>query len=223
MQITHLTITAADLPAQRRFYAEVLGLAARPAGDGLLVQAGRSQLAMRPAPAGERPCYHIAFAVPLARLMAAHHHIAAHTPLVADSAGAPIIDHAGWGARACYFFDPAGNILECIARVDEPADDPDAPPAPAILAIAEAGIVTGNVPEAAAALCARLGVGVFSGAGSPDFTAIGDRHGLLIIVRQGRIWYPDTGRAAAPAPLEAVVQTESGEHRVLGENPPYDG
>lgn len=213
MRITHLTIAAADLPAQRRFYAEVLGLAVRPAGDGLLVQAGSSQLAMRPAPAGERPCYHIAFAVPLARLIAAHDQIAAHTPLVADSAGATMIDHAGWGARACYFFDPAGNILECIARVDEPAD-PAAPPAPAIRSIAEVGIVTGNVPETAAALCARLGIGVYAGSASPEFTAIGDRHGLLIIVRQGRIWYPDTGRAAAPAPLEALVQTESGEHRL---------
>lgn len=214
MQITRLTIAAADLPAQRRFYAEVLGLAVRPAGDGLLVQAGRSQLAMRPAPAGERPCYHIAFAVPFARLIAAHNHIAARTPLVADSAGATMIDHAGWGARACYFLDPAGNILECIARIDEPADDPAAPPAPAILAIAEVGVVTGDVPQAAAAICARLGAGIFSGSASPDFTAIGDRHGLLIIVRRGRIWYPDTGRAAAPAPLEAVVQTERGEHRL---------
>lgn len=214
MRITSLSIAAADLGAQRRFYAEVLGLPVQAAGDGLIVQAGRSRLAMRPAPAGERPCYHIAFAVPFARLLAAHDYLAAHTPLVADSAGATMIEHAGWGARACYFFDPAGNILECIARVDEPADDPAAPPAPAIQSIAEAGIVTGNVPETTSALCARLGAPIFSGAGSPDFTAIGDRHGLLIIVRQGRIWYPDTGRAAAPAPLEAVVQTESGAHRV---------
>jgi hypothetical protein len=34
------------------------------------------------------------------------------------------------------------------------------------------------------------------------FTAVGDENGLLIVVQQGREWYPRTGISAEPSPLE---------------------
>ena len=42
-------------------------------------------------------------------------------------------------------------------------------------------------------LCDTLGVTVYDGEGGDMFTAVGDELGLFIVVKQGRIWYPETG------------------------------
>lgn len=52
------------------------------------------------------------------------------------------------------------------------------------------------------------------------FTALGDAQGLLIVVQRGREWYPSTGLAAAPAPLQLTLTLDDGtRHRIAG--PPY--
>ncbi len=219
MRIDEVQLAVPDLAAARAFYAGVLRLAELPATDGLTFAAGRTRLALRAAPAGERPRYHLAFAVPLARFDAARRLVAAQTPLIAAD-GDEVIEHAGWDAVAFYFRDPAGSILECIARRAGPADAAGAPEAPAIGAVCEVGIVVDEVPAMAATLRAELGVAPFRGSEGETFTALGDDEGLLIVVRRGREWYPSTGLAAAPAPLQLALTLDDGSRRRL-DGPPY--
>ena len=81
-------------------------------------------------------------------------------------------------------------------------------------------IVTDKVPDAVQLLQAGLGVGVYDGQGSDMFTAVGDEHGLFIVVKQGRIWFPDTGKAAELSPVTVAARNHAGTFsKVTG--PPY--
>lgn len=55
-----------------------------------------------------------------------------------------------------------------------------------------------------------MGISPYGGPGSETFTAVGDEHGLFIVVKRGRIWFPDTGKGAGMAPLEVEVSTGGG-------------
>jgi catechol 2,3-dioxygenase-like lactoylglutathione lyase family enzyme len=219
VRFDEVELSVPDLEAARAFYAGVLQLAELPAEGGLALAAGRTRLALRKAPPGERQHYHIAFSVPLARFDAARRLVAAHTPLIAAD-GDEVIVHASWDAVAFYFRDPAGSILECIARRGEPANDPSAPEAPGIGSVCEVGVVVDDVSAMAVTLRVTLGLASFRGSEGDTFTALGDEEGLLIVVQRGREWYPSTGLAAAPAPLQLALTLGDGtRHGISG--PPY--
>lgn len=219
MRFDAVELSVPDLEAARAFYTGVLQLPELPAESGLAFAAGHTRLALRRAPAAEQPRYHFAFSVPLARFDAARRLVAAHTPLI-TAGGDEVIVHASWDAVAFYFRDPAGSVLECIARRREPADDPQAPQAPGIGSVCEVGVVVDDVPAMAATLRGALGVAPFRGSEGETFTALGEEDGLLIVVQGGREWYPSTGLAAAPARLRLTLTTDDGSrHRIAG--PPY--
>jgi catechol 2,3-dioxygenase-like lactoylglutathione lyase family enzyme len=219
VRFDEVELSAPDLEATRAFYAGVLQLGELPAESGLALAAGRTRLSFRASPPGEHPRYHLAFSVPLARFDAARRLVVAHTPLI-TTGGDEVIVHASWDAIAFYFCDPAGSILECIARRGESADDPSAPEAPGIGSVCEVGVVIDDVPAMAATLRGTLGVAPFRGSEGETFTALGDKEGLLILVQRGREWYPSTGLAAAPSPLQLTLTLDNGSrHRIVG--PPY--
>lgn len=58
---------------------------------------------------------------------------------------------------------------------------------------------------------------IYDGAGSDTFTALGDEHGLFIIVKRGRIWFPDTGIPAELVPLKVAVSVDGGATIILSE------
>jgi hypothetical protein len=58
-------------------------------------------------------------------------------------------------------------------------------------------------------------VSVYDGAGSDTFTAVGDEDGLFIVVKRGRIWYPETGVAADVYPVAVTLaNTRVSEYNV---------
>lgn len=219
MRIEDVQLSVPDLVAALAFYTSVLHLPAEAEADLMAVRAGRTRLSFRASPPGEQPRYHIAFSVPLTRFDAARRLVAAHTPLI-TAGGDEVIVHENWDAVAFYFRDPAGSILECIARRGEPANDDAAPETLGIRSVCEAGLVVDDVPALVATLREALGVKPFRGSESKTFTALGDEDGLLIVVQRGREWYPSTGLAASPAPLQFTLTLDDGsQQRISG--PPY--
>lgn len=207
MRLLEVTLDAIDLHAAYSFYAGDLGLpVVRRAADTLTLQAGASRLTFRKADAtGAAPFYHFAFNIHPARFERARAMMAAITPLVHDHDGNEVFDFRSWDATACYFIDPLGNVGELIARRElrgEPV-----PTEPGILSIGEIGLVTGDVPALTRRLSRELSVGVYRDSAGTEFAALGDPHGLLILVRQGRVWYPDTGKPARFANLSLLVET----------------
>ncbi|AYA36230.1 hypothetical protein D3Y59_03610 [Hymenobacter oligotrophus] len=197
MHLRALHLLAPDLLLQQRFYSEVLGLpTALPNPHVLVVHLGLSQLVFRQATPGSAPFYHFAIAVPHNLLREAHAWLAPRTPVLPFVHGEAIADFPNWRAQAFYFHDPAGNILEFIARFEVPNAAAGPFGAAQLLGLSEAGMATPNVPALAAELTAHHGIpDFFRGPKLPTFAALGTDDGLLILTQQGRGWLP-TGRPA---------------------------
>lgn len=106
------------------------------------------------------------------------------------------IPFEAWGARSAYFFDPAGNIVELIARERAPGSD-------LLLEVSEVGLPVDDVGVAVEFLEREAGLPHFSG-DRREFSAIGDDRGLFIVVPVGRPWL-FTDRPAPDHPLEVTI------------------
>jgi hypothetical protein len=102
-----------------------------------------------------------------------------------------------WRARALYFYDPAGNLVELIARERAPGDA-------LLIGVSEVGLPVADVGVAVEFLEAELGLPHFSG-NKEDFSAVGDDHGLFILVPVGRPWL-FTDRPASDASLSVTIE-----------------
>lgn len=174
-------------------------LAAAP--DSFTVQAGATRLTFR-ADAARAATYHFAFNIPENKLPAAKSWLAGRADLLTQD-GADEFASQTWNAQQVYFFDPAGNILEFIARHNLPnaAAGPFGPRD--ILGISEIGLPADDVQATVALLTHDLGLSPFKDQ-SDTFAPIGDDHGLFIVVRRGRHWFPTT-TAADLHPLAVAV------------------
>ncbi|HEU5423284.1 MAG TPA: hypothetical protein VFU72_07080 [Nitrolancea sp.] len=215
MHIARVRLTADNLPAQRAFYAGTLGLrVVATEAAAFTVRAGDSLLTFAQGHAGGP--YHLAFNVPRARFQEAQAWLAARAPLLTRD-GADEFAFTSWAARACYCADPAGNILECIARqtiADGAAAGPFGPAA--LRCVSEIGLAVVAVPAAAAALSAQFGLPPY-GDVSATFAALGDERGLVILAAIGRPWLPTTDARAAVAPVAVTIAGgRRGQYRLSG-------
>ena len=101
-----------------------------------------------------------------------------------------------WRARAAYFYDPGGNIVELIARERAPGEE-------LFLEVSEVGLPVADVAVAADFLESELGLPHFSG-DRRQFSAIGDDRGLFIVVPVGRPWLL-TDRPARDHPISVTI------------------
>ncbi len=205
-----LEAPAGALDALARFYGEELRLACEPRRHALGVGVGGAELEFTAAAGDARPFYHFALLVPGDRFDAARSWIARHAPLLAGEDGALVFDFACWDAEACYFHDPAANIVELIAHhgVGDRPQTTRRFRAAELIGISELGVVVANPARAAEALRRDLGLALWSGAvddaGGLGF--VGRQAHTLILVAPGRGWLP-TGR---PAELHPVAVTITG-------------
>jgi catechol-2,3-dioxygenase len=102
-----------------------------------------------------------------------------------------------WRARAAYYFDVAGNLVELIARERAPGDE-------LLIEVSEVGLPVADVGAAVDFLETELELPHFSG-DRKSFSAVGDDHGLLIVVPVGRDWL-FTDRPASDAPVRVTIE-----------------
>jgi hypothetical protein len=143
---------------------------------------------------GPPVCSHFAVNVPPQRFGDAVGWARERAELVEDD-----VPFEAWRARSAYFFDPAGNIVELIARERAPGDD-------LFLEISEVGFPVTDVGAAVDWLESELGLPWFSG-NRRDFAAVGDDRGLLIVVPVGRPWL-FTDVPAPDAPVRVAIESE---------------
>jgi hypothetical protein len=185
------------------FYGHRLGLETIRR-DPLSLAVGETTLEFEPGSGA--PFYHFALLIPGNRFTAALEWAAAYTQLLPNpETGELVFDFEAWDARACYFLDPAGNIVELVAHrgiaESVAAGEFDAGE---IVGISELGLV-GDAPTMAASL-AELGLDVWDGSvAEPGGLAfVGEKARTLILARPGRGWLP-TGTPAERHPLDVVV------------------
>jgi len=191
---SHLTELAA-------FYGDVLGLPVTREGEAVSVNVGVSILRFIPAAEAASP-FHFAFNVPSAQFAEAVAWLEARVPLIAGENGETSTQSQRWNADMTYFRDPAGHIGELIARHDLPEPAADLFNARSLFEVSEIGLAVNDVIAAASQLEAA-GVPSYRCVPDSSFMSIGDEHGLFIVVRAGRMWFPDRITPAQSQPLRA--------------------
>jgi len=216
MQITRLELQTPDLKEQALFYGETLGLDTRIlAGAQVIIRAGATELVFTQAEKNQHSPYHFAFNMPENQFETAIKWTAMRADLLADESGNTTFDFGNWNSHSLYFKDAAGNILELIARHDlKNASDEFG-----ILSVSEMGLATENVPALVHLFHEKTGLLPYKDESSETFTAIGDADGLFITVKQGRVWYPNTGIPAQLLPVRAHFQVD--ETKMILNSAPY--
>lgn len=211
MQIERLELLTTDLAALHDFYNGPFGLPVLAATEEYLeLQVGESRLRFTKARTDWSGCYHFAFNIPENQFAAAKAWLTERVALAADASGRDTFDSEDWNADILYFFDPAGNIGELIARHTLECASEAPFGSHSLLSVSEIGVAVPDVASAVSDLTGQLGIATY-GETSDTFSPIGDEQGLFIIVRAGRIWFPDTGIVAAPLPLIATVRNGRGD------------
>jgi catechol 2,3-dioxygenase-like lactoylglutathione lyase family enzyme len=143
-------------------------------------------------PGGEAPCSHFAINVGDFEEAVAWAHGQDGVEFVEEDVPFP-----DWRARSAYYYDTAGNLVELIARERAPGRE-------LLLEVSEVGMPVADVGAAVDFLEAELGLPHFSG-NRVDFSAVGDDHGLFIVVPVGRVWL-FSDRPASGAPVRVTIE-----------------
>jgi catechol-2,3-dioxygenase len=216
MKISYLELSSKDLPAQRDYYANILELPVKLDSATLEVQAGQTTLVFTQAPSEFIGAYHFAFNIPENQYQAAKQWITSRIPVLQDKTGKEDFESQTWSSTSLYFLDPAGNVLEFIARhtlkngSKEPFDSGQ------ILNVSEIGLPSENVVELANNLSTRLSIPVYKQEPNENFTPVGDETGLLILPAKDRIWMPDSGVPAKLLPVKVKGEANGREWEVRG-------
>jgi len=197
--------TAAPLSEMKAYYRDLLELEilGEDASE-LTVRAGETRITFVAAAPSEvgAPFYHFAFNIPENKLLAARSWQRERTPLIAPYANLrdpqypdDVVHFANWNAHSVFFWDPAGNLLEHIARHDLRSSADGSFRSSDILYASEIGLIADDVPAMARDVAGTFGLLPYRGA-SEQFTAVGDELGLLLVMKRGRNLGFDEGRPA---------------------------
>lgn len=193
MKILDIDLYTTDLDSIRLFYVRKLGLPVLSrSASHCTVLIGWTSLTFRLVDQPVAP-YHLAINVPRGSLEVIMYYFDLDY-LDTQAPGKTIADFPDWRARACYFYDGVGNILEFIARTDLNLEDPNLTFPELFQGVSEIGMATEDVAHTTAEIQRRFGIGAF-GKSQPatDFNALGDDNGLFIVSKAGRNWlFTDT-------------------------------
>jgi catechol-2,3-dioxygenase len=204
----------------KEFYHQLLGLpVVEESSHRLTINVGETRITFLKAPAEEKgPFYHFAFNVRENKMLAARQWQQQRTPLlpIPETLRDPkypddVVHYRHWNAHSLFFFDPAENVVEYIARHDLNNAAQGDFGSEDILYASEIAFVVDNVAETALKLQEVAGVEQYKGA-SDQFAAVGDEHGLLIVMKRGRV-------VSFEAPTKKAVTVYSTTVAIRGARP----
>lgn len=207
MHITELHLMTANLAEQKQFYTHKLGFTLLDeTKNSITLRAGATTLIFEQAEQGAKPFYHFAFNIAENKILSAKNWLASRS--ISLSQDSPDNwSSVSWNSHALYFYDPAGNIVEFIARHRLSNATPGEFTLQDILYVSEIGLVVEDVPATARFLQATLGLEVYQGM-AETFAPLGDEHGLFIVVKRGRIWLA-SDKSAEVYPTAITMQGHS--------------
>ena len=190
-------LSGASMNAMKTFYGKTLDLRVMDErADRFTVEAGETRITFVTSPDtvdGRAPFYHFAFNISETKIVKALEWQKARTPMLAipephRAAGFPpeVVGYPQWNAHSVFFLDPAGNVIEYIARHDMKDGDDSAFSWADILYASEIGLVVDDVAAAADAIKSMTTLSPFK-AGNGELMAMGDEWGLLLLMKRGGI------------------------------------
>jgi catechol 2,3-dioxygenase-like lactoylglutathione lyase family enzyme len=200
-----LAVAAAQLDAVAAFYEQTLGFAVKRRDGRVVVPVGADALELVTTGDGTDPFHHFALLVPGDRFDAARAWLGERAETLARDDGGTVFPFDFWDARAVYFHDPAGNIVELIAHAGtaEGSGVAGGFSAVELAGLSEIGIVVDDPAAAVAALELDLGLEFWSG-DAAQLAFVGAKAHTLILAPPGRGWLP-TGRPAEPHAATVTV------------------
>jgi catechol 2,3-dioxygenase-like lactoylglutathione lyase family enzyme len=216
MIFQHVQLLTPDLTEQLEFYRDVLGLSVlEQSAKSVTFQIGTSKLEF--VQSSMDVFYHFAFNVPPHQFAEAEAWLEERTPIIQDSSARHSFHSQNWNADMVYFYDAAGNVVELIARHDLKSDVAEPFSARSFERISELGIVTDNVPQTVEQIQALTGASLYRAVMDEQFVLVGNETGLFIVVKEKRIWFPETKPALA-APFNVILSNAKGEIVTLDQN-----
>lgn len=220
-------VTAAPLAVMKDFYHDLLGLEVlKEKDDEITFRLGATELTYVSAtPEQGRPWYHIAFNIPENKFWEAREWQLQRTKLKQRSPGSmthpdypDVANFWHWNAHSTFFWDPANNLLEHIARHDLPNAAPGPFTSDDLLCVSELGFMVDDAPAVARTLGKALTLTQYRNGGE-RLTPVGDEHGLLLIFDRGRHWRMSDGttRPTEAYPTEVTIRGKAKlEYQVEG-------
>ena len=194
MNIKRLSVKTAYLKTLQEFYSSVLELPVeQPDDKKIKITLGDSDLIFTETTIGE-PFYHYAINIPSNKIEEAKDWLNAKLKLLwMEDYKNDIADFVNWHAKSVYFYDPAGNIVELIARFDLENAVAETFSSSQFLSLNEVGLVFPDekFEKEVTALENSYSLSYFDKQPPlPKFRAMGDDYGLFVIVPEHRNWYP---------------------------------
>jgi hypothetical protein len=217
VQITELILQTSQLDELTGFYSNLMELPVT-LNDyrGITIQTGSTKLVFNQAGTAG-PFYHFAINIPANKIEEAKAWLTSRVELIwIEQYKSDIADFVNWHAKSVYFYDPAGNIVELIARFDlaNKTDEPFS--STQFLAISEVGLVIkeDELEKTAENLLQQYQLSYFDKQPPlPHFKALGDDEGLFIVVPEKRDWFPTT-RQSGIFPMKIKFANESGNFEI---------
>lgn len=208
--IKSLKLQTACPPAElKKFYAETIGLRiASESKNEITVMGGETPISFEFINQnGYRPFYHFAFNIPENKIQKAFEWQRKRTPVAGLFPDAPkdaITSFVNWNAHSIFFIDPAGNLVEYIARHDlKNAADGDFSTND-ILYASEIALITDDIENDGKKILQNLDLTEYRPA-VPGFWPIGSELGLLIMIEKGRLWSGNPGQENKTDIFETTV------------------
>jgi len=214
MRVKKLILQTCYLKTLREFYSSFLDLPIEEISEKeIIVKMGSSDLIFVETREAN-PVYHFAINIPANKIEEARNWLKGRINLLwMNDYNSDVADFVDWHAKSVYFHDPAGNILELIARFDL-ANESDEPfSSRGFLCISEVGLVFKKeiFELKTSQLLHDYSLAYFSKQPpQPQFRAIGDDDGLFILVPEDRHWYP-TKKPAGIFPMSLQFENEGTE------------
>ncbi|TYS46712.1 VOC family protein [Bacillus infantis] len=208
MQIYQVNLQCFHLEEMCAFYTEVLEMELiHQTERWFSVRAGSTKLFFEK---GETvPYYHLCFRTDALYFEHIFSRLGAESCLLANEEGEYSMF---WEGKQAYFTDPDGNILECLER-------------PALRCqaggwhdVGEVGFPSADVAGMQAKLKPILADRYAED--SSSFAFYGDDAGVLVLVKEGRCWYP-TDRGAEIHPITLIVSGSRDAH-YMDDDLPYE-
>ena len=212
MKIKELTLYSSNLEVQKEFYENVIGFKVlKSEKDRISLQTGDSILTF--ANRSNSTPYHFAFNIPANKDQEALEWLKSRVEILRDGEN-ELQDFDFWNARAMYFYDPDHNIVEFIARKNLANYSNELFDANSVLEISEIGWPTDSIERDFKKVNKLSGVDVYDGS-FDRFCAVGDEHGLFIMIdKNKKNWFPTNDKAYS-SQFE-ITFYENGEEYQLG-------
>ena len=231
-RILHLDLIAGtSLNELKKFYTSLIGLPLlTEQADRFTVRAGETTISFIQANDKDAaPFYHFAFNIPENKILKAREWQLKRTALSAtpsqliDSAYPKDIRHfQHWNAHSVFFWDPAGNLVEYIARHDLKNSAEGEFSSKDLLCVSEIAFIVQDTESVAGEIKSSFNLIQYRG-GDENFRAIGDENGLLFVMKKGRVWESHTNISRTPNTIKTAVTIKADKtNKWIPKNYPFE-